>query len=319
MARSESEDNAAHGVVRTALLVGSQNAWLRERVSTLPFVRRAVGRFMPGERLDQALAAAAELQRFGLGAVLTRLGENVTDAAAADDTAAHYTAVANELQRRGIDGHISVKLTQLGLDTDPQRCQASLLMLADETGRRGIRLWIDMEQSSYVERTLDMRRALRGYSHAGVCLQAYLYRTADDLASMIPLGGGIRLVKGAYREGAGAAYPRKRDVDENYFTLAKQMLAAARVGGLRCVFGTHDQRLLGRIQEEANATAVPRDAFEFHMLYGVQRAEQLRLAREGYRVKVLISYGEQWFPWYMRRLAERPANVMFVVRSMFSS
>jgi proline dehydrogenase len=126
-------------------------------------------------------------------------------------------------------------------------------------------------------------------------------------------------VKGAYREAANVAYPRKRDVDENYFALAMQMLAAARASGLRCVFGTHDQRLIGRIQQHADRAGVPRDAFEFHMLYGVQRSEQLRLAREGYRVKVLISYGEQWFPWYMRRLAERPANLMFVARSMFSS
>jgi len=274
---------------------------------------------MPGERLDDALAAAAELQRTGIGVVLTRLGENTTDAAAADETAAHYIAVASELQRRGIDGHISVKLTQLGLDVDPQRCQATLLMLADETSRRGIKFWIDMEQSSYVERTLDMRRALRAYPHAGVCLQAYLRRTTDDLASLIPLGGGIRLVKGAYREAAQVAYPRKSDVDENYFTLAIQLLAAARASGLRCVFGTHDQRLIARIRRYADGAGVSRDAFEFHMLYGIQRAEQVRLAREGYRVKVLISYGEQWFPWYMRRLAERPANLMFVARSMFSS
>jgi proline dehydrogenase len=298
--------------------VGSQNAWLRDHIATLPFVRRAVNRFMPGERLADALAAAAELQRFGIGAVLTRLGENITDAAAANETAAHYITVAKELERLGLDGDISVKLTQLGLDIDPQHCQASLLMLADETSRRGIRLWVDMEQSFYVERTLDMRRALRAYPHAGVCLQAYLRRTADDLASMIPLGGGIRLVKGAYREPAHVAYPRKSDVDEHYFTLATQMLAARR-SGLRCVFGTHDQQLVARIKRHADGAGVPRDAFEFHMLYGIQRAEQVRLARDGYRVKVLISYGEQWFPWYMRRLAERPANLMFLARSMFSS
>jgi proline dehydrogenase len=315
----ESEDNASDGVVRNALLVGSQNVWLREHLATLPFVRRAVNRFMPGERLADALAAAAELQRFGIGSVLTRLGENIMDAADANETAAHYISVASELQRLGLDGDISVKLTQLGLDIDPQHCQASLLMLADETSRRAIRLWIDMEQSFYVERTLDMRRALRAYSHAGVCLQAYLRRTADDLASIIPLGGGIRLVKGAYREAASIAYPRKHDVDENYLMLATQMLAAARRSGLRCVFGTHDQHLIARLQRYADNAGVPRDVFEFHMLYGIQRSEQIRLAREGYRVKVLISYGEQWFPWYMRRLAERPANLMFLARSMFSS
>ncbi len=299
--------------------MGSQNVWLRQHMATLPFVRRAVNRFMPGERLEDALAAAAGLQRFGIGVVLTRLGENITDAAAANETATHYVTVARELQRLGIDGDVSVKLTQLGLDIDPQRCQATLLMLADETSGRGIRLWIDMEQSFYVERTLDMRRALRAYPHAGVCLQAYLRRAVDDLASIIPLGGGIRLVKGAYREPATSAFPRKHDVDGNYFTMAIEMLAGARKSGLRCVFGTHDQHLIARIQRHADSAGVPRDAFEFHMLYGIQRSEQIRLAREGYRVKVLISYGEQWFPWYMRRLAERPANLMFLARSMFSS
>lgn len=279
---------------------------------------------MPGEDLDAALAAAAELQRDGIGAVLTRLGENIHDVAAADETTRHYMSVAQEVRARSLDCHISVKLTQLGLDVDPQHCQANLLALADETSRQGINLWIDMEQSSYVGRTLDMRRALRGYSHVGICLQAYLYRTAEDLASLIPLGGGIRLVKGAYREPSNTAYPRKRDVDENYFRLARQMLAATRpmfaatTGGLRPVFGTHDGHLIDRIRRHAEESGMSRDAFEFHLLFGIQRAEQLRLAREGHRVKTLISYGEQWFPWYMRRLAERPANLVFVAKSMWS-
>jgi proline dehydrogenase len=300
------------------LLVGSQNAWLRDHVSTLPFVKRAVARFMPGERLEDALAAAAQLRRAGIGVVLTRLGENITDVSAASETAAHYVTVASELQRRGIDGDISVKLTQLGLDIDSQRCRESLLMLADETSRRGVTLWIDMEQSSYVERTLDMRRALASFPHAGVCLQAYLRRTATDLAALIPLGGGVRLVKGAYREPANVAFPAKRDVDEYYFTLATEMLAATRTSGLRAVFGTHDLHLMTRIQRHAKGAGISPDAFEFHMLYGIERSAQARLASEGYRVKVLISYGEQWFPWYMRRLAERPANLMFVVRSIFT-
>jgi len=272
---------------------------------------------MPGEQLEDALAASVELRRLGIGAVLTRLGENTKDVAAADETAGHYITVAREARARSVDCHISVKLTQLGLDVDPQHCQANLLTLADETQRQGINLWIDMEQSSYVERTLDMRRALRVYPHAGVCLQAYLYRTADDLASLIPLGGGIRLVKGAYREPPNLAYPRKHDVDENYFRLAARMLAAT-AKGLRPVFGTHDRALIDRIQRHADESGIARDAYEFHLLFGIQRGEQLRLAEAGHRVKTLISYGEQWFPWYMRRLAERPANLMFVAKSIWS-
>jgi proline dehydrogenase len=148
-------------------------------------------------------------------------------------------------------------------------------------------------------------------------VQAYLRRTADDVASLIPLGGGVRLVKGAYLEPSDVAYARKRDVDENYFELATRLLAATRTG-LRPVFGTHDRTLIDRIREHANQSGIDRAAYEFHLLFGIQRAEQVRLAREGHRVKTLISYGEQWFPWYMRRLAERPANLMFVAKSMFS-
>jgi proline dehydrogenase len=255
---------------------------MRQRASTLPFVRRAVRRFMPGEQVEAALAAAAELQREGIGSVLTRLGENITDVAASDETMRHYVEVSDAIAARGLDAHISVKLTQLGLDIDPQHCQAHLLALADDTQRRGIKLWIDMEQSAYVERTLDMRRALRAYPHAGVCVQAYLHRTADDLASLIPLGGGIRLVKGAYLEPPDVAYPRKRDVDENYFRLATQLLTATR-NGLRPVFGTHDRRLIDRIREHADRSGIARDAYEFHLLFGIQRGEQVRLARNGPR------------------------------------
>jgi proline dehydrogenase len=287
-------------------------------VSTLPFVRRAVRRFMPGEHLVDALAAAEQLKRLGIGVVLTRLGENITDVAAADETTRHYMDVSEQVRTRSLDGDVSVKLTQLGLDVDPQRFQAALLALADATQRDNVNLWIDMEQSSYVERTLDMRRALRSYPHVGVCVQAYLYRTADDLDALLPLGGGVRLVKGAYREPASVAYPRKRDVDENYFALATRMLSA--VGnGLRPVFGTHDRRLIDRIRQHAERAGVRRDAFQFHLLFGIQQAEQVRLADDGYGVKTLISYGEQWFPWYMRRLAERPANLLFVAKNLFSA
>jgi proline dehydrogenase len=291
---------------------------MRQRVSALPFIRRAVSRFMPGEYLEAALGAAAELQCDGLGSVLTRLGENITDVVAADETMRHYAEVSDAIRARGLDAHISVKLTQLGLDIDPQHCQANLLRLADDTSERRVMLWIDMEQSSYVGRTLDMRRALRAYPHTGVCVQAYLRRTAEDLSSLIPLGGGIRLVKGAYLEPSDVAYPRKRDVDENYFRLATQMLDTSRTG-LRPVFGTHDQVLIDRIRQQADRSGIARDAYEFHLLFGIQRGEQVRLVRSGHRVKTLISYGEQWFPWYMRRLAERPANLLFVAKSMFSS
>ncbi len=308
------------GLMRTALLAGSESAWLRRRAPHLPFVKKAVTRFMPGERLEDALEAANALQRQGIGVVLTELGENVFDAAQADAATRHYADALEQVRTRGLDCHISVKLTQLGLDVDRERCHANLRTLAADAKARNNLVWIDMEQHRYVDATLELyRRVLRDFPNVGVCLQAYLYRTKDDLISLIPLGGGIRLVKGAYREPPDVAMPKKRDVDENFLAMARIMMSGdARASGLRAVFGTHDRRLVAAIHEQMRASGLARESVEFHLLFGIQREEQARLAREQYRVRVLISYGAQWFPWYMRRLAERPANVLFVVKSMLS-
>ena len=308
------------GVMRSLLLAGSESPWLRSHAPRLPFIRKAVTRFMPGETLDAAMAAAAALRDQGLSTVLTELGENVSHAAQADDVVRHYVAALRTIGARGLDCHISVKLTQLGLDVDPTRCRTNLRGLLTHAKERQNFVWIDMEQHACVDATLELYRdALREFSNVGVCLQAYLYRTGADLDALIPLGGGIRLVKGAYREPFNVAMPRKRDVDDNFLVLAKRMLDRdARQSGLRAVFGTHDARLIGAIQRHMEAMASPRELVEFHLLFGIQRALQERLVREQYRTRVLISYGSQWFPWYMRRLAERPANVLFVAKSMFS-
>jgi proline dehydrogenase len=283
-------------------------------------MKKAVARFMPGERLEDALKAATELRRHGIDTVFTQLGENISCAADAEAVTQHYLDVLAKIRGRDLDGHISIKLTQLGLDIDASRCLANVRLLAQHAKRLGTFVWIDMEQHTYVNTTLSVyRRTLADYPNVGVCLQAYLYRTADDLASLVPLGGGIRLVKGAYREPADVAYPRKRDVDTNFLALAKILLGDdARAAGLRPVFGTHDAALINLIQGHMSDRGNDRDSAEFHLLYGIQRAEQERLARERYRVRVLISYGEHWFPWYMRRLAERPANVLFAAKSMLS-
>jgi proline dehydrogenase len=308
------------GLMRSVLLAGSESAWLRRHAPHLPFIRKAVTRFMPGETLEDALAAAAALRQHGLGTVLTELGENVSDATQADHVTRHYAQALVKIGANQLDCHISVKLTQLGLDVDRRRCQANVHALAAQAKEHDTFVWIDMEQHAYVDATLDIyRHALADFANVGVCLQAYLYRTRNDLASLIPLRGGVRLVKGAYREPANVAYPRKSDVDSNFLALAKMMMGNdARAAGVRAVFGTHDQRLIAAIQAHMAAADTPRDSVEFHMLFGIQRAQQLRLAQQGYRSRVLISYGEQWFPWYMRRLAERPANVLFVAKSIVS-
>jgi proline dehydrogenase len=308
------------GMMRSVLLAGSESRWLRHQAPRLGFVRKAVSRFMPGEQATDALNAAAALRQHDIATLLTYLGENIADAEEAARVTQHYAEVLGRIRASELDSQISVKLTQLGLDVDKETCFANLLGLVESAGLQRKRVWIDMEQHTYVDVTLELyRRALAKAPNVGVCLQAYLYRTADDLASLIPLGGGVRLVKGAYREPASIAYPHKADVDRNYLALAKQMMAPeAREAGLSVVFGTHDERIIQAIQAHASAADVPRDAFEFALLFGIRRAEQMQLAAQGYRVRVLISYGEFWFPWYMRRLAERPANVWFVARSLFA-
>lgn len=307
--------------VRSLLLAASENRWMRANATKLPIFRRAVKRFMPGERLDDALEAAEALRtQDRMAAIFTRLGENVTDMAEADAVAAHYLEAYGRIEQRGLDAQISVKLTQLGLDMDPARCREHVRRLADRAAAQGAMLWIDMEQHPYVDVTLDLYHGVLGqHRNVGVCLQAYLFRTAKDLQAVIDAGGGVRLVKGAYKEPASVAYPKKADVDANYFTLAKAMIGAdARARGFRAVFGTHDVTIIDAIQQHAKATGVAGGDYEFALLYGIQRAVQRQLVHDGYTLRVLISYGDYWFPWYMRRLAERPANVWFVARTMFA-
>lgn len=305
-------------LMRSVLLAGSESRWLREHAPRARVVRRAVRRFMPGERLEDAIGAAQELAGTGLATVFTHLGENVTDLAQADADARDYLDVLDQVRGAGLDCEISVKLTHLGLDIDAGRCFEHLRTLARRAHELGNYVWIDMEQRQYVDPTLDLYRQLRAeHANVGVCLQAYLYRTAQDLATLVPLGAGIRLVKGAYREPADVAFPRKRDVDDNYLSLASVMLGdEARASGLRAVFGTHDLAIVETINRRATGAGLSRTAYEYAMLYGIQAGAQARLAAGGHRVRVLISYGEYWFPWYMRRLAERPANVWFVVKNV---
>jgi proline dehydrogenase len=306
-------------LARTLILKVSDNTWLREHGTRLPFVRRAVSRFMPGETFDDMLGAARTLADEGIAAVFTRLGENVRDRGEADAVAAHYAEGIARIQQLGLACEPSIKLTQLGLDIDREVAYRHAARLARAAADAGSYLWVDMEQSAYVDVTLDMvRRLRREVPSIGVCLQAYLRRTRHDLADMQALGIGVRLVKGAYSEPPAVAFPQKTEVDTEYLQLARQMISSeGRARGSRAVFGTHDLTLIGRIREHARTSGVG-EACEFHMLYGIQRAGQLRLVRDGARVRVLIAYGGYWFPWYMRRLAERPANVWFVVKSLAS-
>ena len=274
---------------------------------------------MPGETSEVAVTEAVRLRASQIRSVLALLGENVAESDEAADVALHYRTVLKEIAEQNLDAEISVKPTQLGIDIGPEVVSENLESILTAAEEHGQFVWIDMEGSSYADRTLDLYRAARSrYANTGICLQAYLYRTAEDLAALLPLKPSIRLVKGAYAEPREIAFPRKKDVDRNYLRLAETLLDEVRQGGVRAAFATHDERLIGRIEEEAGLRGIGPGDLEFQMLYGIGTAKQEWLAAQGYRVQVHISYGSAWFPWYMRRLAERPANLWFVMRKMVS-
>jgi proline dehydrogenase len=301
--------------MRGLLLWCAQNPWLSTHVPRWRFARRAVRRFLPGEGLDAALKAAVEFQAQGIGALFTRLGENVKDLHEAAAVVEHYEEVL--AASTGVRAEISVKPTQLGLDIDAAAAYSNLERLARAAARAKTFLWIDMEGSAYTDPTLDLYKRLH-HDHAdtGVCLQAYLFRTAADIAKLLPLQPAIRLVKGAYSEPATIAFAAKRDVDANYLALSALMLPEVKRGKARLVLGTHDVELVSRVWRFAEALGMERAQLEVNMLYGIRTDEQRRLAREGFVVKDLIAYGDAWYAWYLRRLAERPANVLFVARQM---
>ncbi len=306
------------GLARHLLLRGSESRWLGERLAHRPFVHRAVRRFMPGEELADAIEAARELSTRNLATVFTLLGENVRSAEETAGVEAEYARALQAVSAAELDADLSVKATHFGLDLGEQLAFDNLDRLIADAGAAGRLVALDMEATGYVDRTLDLYRSLRErHENAGICLQAYLYRTQADLESLLALGPMVRLVKGAYNEPANAAFPRKSDVDLNYLLLADRLLGARKSDPrVRIAFGTHDERMIDSIIRRIEELGLPPDACEFQLLYGIGRKLQLRLAGDGYPVRVLISYGSHWFPWYMRRLAERPANVGFVLRSL---
>jgi proline dehydrogenase len=301
--------------MRRLLLWCAQNRWLAAHVPRWGFVRRAVRRFIPGEGFDDALKAAVDFKAQGVGALFTLLGENVTDLDDATRVVEHYEEVL--LRAAATTAEISVKPTQLGLDIDQAAAFANLQRLARAAGKAKSFLWVDMEGSAYTDRTLDLYRRLRKEEpHVGIALQAYLHRTAADVAKLLPLKPAIRLVKGAYAEPPDIAFTAKKDVDANYLALSAFMLPEVKGDRLRLVLATHDTDLFAKAWRLAQAAGLERSRMEVAMLYGIRTDEQLRLVREGFAVRVLIAYGDAWYQWYLRRLAERPANVWFVARQL---
>ena len=276
---------------------------------------RFARRFIAGERVGDALDAARALAERGIGCTLNHLGEAVTAAPAARVAANAYARVVQDASEAGLACQISVKLTQLGLAVDPAACEANLRRVLDAAGGDGCFVRIDMEQSPWVDTTLDVfERVWRdGHRNVGVVLQSYLYRTADDLARVNALGARVRLCKGAYQEGTTVAWPGKADVNASFVRLMRSLLA----DGVDPAFATHDPDMIAVTRDHARTLGLAPDRFEFQMLFGVRRDLQARLVEQGHRVRVYVPFGREWFPYFMRRLGERPANVLFVLRSLF--
>jgi proline dehydrogenase len=301
-------------ISRAALLYLSQKNELKDFFSKLPGFNQVTRRFIAGENIDDAIAAILELNRAGVTATFDHLGESTTSRAEAESDVREYLRVLDRIDATGVNSNVSVKLTQLGLDIDEDYCLQNTRRIVEAAKRLDNFVRIDMEDSSKTDATLRIFKRLYGeYGNVGIVLQAYLYRTEKDVDDVLAIGARIRLCKGAYKEPEEVAFPQKSDVDANFVRLMRKLLKSGVYHGI----ATHDERMIRATKEFAASEGVSGAAFEFQMLYGVRRDLMLKLAREGYQVRTYVPYGEHWYPYFMRRLAERPANVWFVLKNLF--
>ena len=300
------------------LLALSNRPRIGAAMERLAFTRRFVRRFVAGREPDDALAVIGTLQAGGLASAVTYLGENVRTAADAEHATTTYLRLLDAIGGRGLRTTPSLKLTHLGLDLDEGLCVANLTKVAERARAVGTRLWIDMAGSRYTGRTLDLYARLRpAHSHLGCVVQAYLRRTPDDVERLIELGATVRLCKGAYHEPPDRAYPDKRDVDTSYARLTERLLAAdALARGVYPGFATHDERLQGHVRRVAAERGIAADRFEIQMLYGIRHDLHPVLTSTGVSLRVLVPFGEDWYGYFMRRLAERPANFLFLLKQI---
>lgn len=307
-------------MLRSTFLALSKNKAFREFSERSPMGRKIASRFVAGTVLEEALEATARLNAEGLDVSLDLLGESVIHVSQAEETAAVYGRLLEEIAARGLRANISVKLSAVGMDigghgAGPALAEHVVGRLVEQAERLGNFVRIDMESSEYTEETLRIteRLAERFPGRVGTVLQAYLRRTADDAERLLGKHIRIRLCKGAYKEGADVAFPAKSEVDAHYGSLMKRMVTS----GTFCGIATHDEALIDQLKRFAVESSLDRNAFEFQMLYGVRRDLQRSLRADGYRVRVYLPFGKEWFPYFMRRLAERPANVLFVAKNFF--
>lgn len=306
-------------ISRNILLWASKNEWMTGHIPNYKFVQKAVKRFMPGETPSDAIDATRHLLKLKIPTTLTNLGENINNLAEAEKAAEHYYNLLERIYQEKLDIEISLKLTQIGFDLSFDKAFDLFKQISQKAKECNNNVFIDIEDNSYVDNTIKFYKKMKlNYDNVGLCLQAYLYRTKDDIKAMMDINPCIRLVKGAYNEPDTVAFKHKAEVDDNFFKISKYFLEQIEQRKIRVAFATHDIELQQKIKDAAQKMKIPNEKVEFQMLYGIKNREQTTLADKGYKIRTLISYGKEWYPWYMRRLAERPANVGFVLKNIFN-
>ncbi len=301
-------------MLRQTLLFLSERNDLKKVLFKLPYARGMAGRFVAGDTSEEALAVAKQLNDRGFRVTLDLLGESVLERAEAERAAAEYADSLAEINAHEATTTISLKLTQLGLDIDTDFCYENLLGIVRQADELGNFVRIDMEDSEHTQTTLDVfYRVFEQYRNVGIVVQSYLYRSEDDIARLVELGAPVRLCKGAYKEPASVAFQDKREVDANFVRLMKMLLD----GGAPTAIASHDERMIDATLEHVSKNGLSDDAFEIQMLYGVRRDYQRQLVDNGLNMRIYLPYGSQWYSYFMRRMAERPANLLFVVRAAF--
>ena len=302
-------------VTRSALIYLSQREGLKEFATRFRPFKKLTTRFVAGETIDKAVAAIRRINDDDCTASFDHLNESVTSPAETENEVREYLDVLRQIDDTGIRSNVSIKLTQFGLEIDPELAYRNARRVVADAARRGNFVRVDMEGSNVTQATIDVFKRLRaefGLNDVGIVLQSYLYRTVADAQELLKIPARVRLCKGAYNEPPEVAYPDKKDVDENYVRVMKLLLSSGVYHGI----ATHDPKMINATIDYAQQEGIAKDAFEFQMLYGIRRDLQTQLASDGYNMRVYVPYGKHWYPYFMRRLAERPANIWFVLKNM---
>jgi proline dehydrogenase len=302
-------------VTRNALLYLSRQEGLKDFATRFRPFKKMTTRFVAGENIEEAVAAIRDINARGAGASFDHLNESVTSREETEAEVREYQNILARIDETGINSNVSIKLTQFGLDIDHELAYTNARAVVEDAARRGNFVRVDMEGSNVTQVTIDIFKRLRaefGLNDVGIVMQSYLRRTVDDVKELLKIPARIRICKGAYNEPPEVAFPDKKDVDDNYVRIMRMLLASGTYHGI----ATHDPKMIEATQQFAAREGISKEAFEFQMLYGVRRDLQIGLARDGYRMRVYVPYGKHWYPYFMRRLAERPANVWFVLKNM---